>query len=124
MPLSFGFCALSAKTRFHMARLDGTDPLDPESEEEMAEQSQEPSDVTFSGLVLMFGSTALVHLGTTPDPVSGEKQVDLTQAKVSIDLLDVLKTKTAGNLTPAESRLLEDLLFDLRMRYVEALRAA
>jgi len=69
----------------------------------MAEHSQEPSEVSFGSLVLMCGSTALVHLGAAPDPVSGEKQVDLAQAKVSIDLLDDLQAKTAGNLTPVEA---------------------
>jgi hypothetical protein len=78
--------------------------------------------VTFGSLVLMFGTTALVHLGAAPDPVSGEQKADLEQAKHAIDLLDVLKEKTSGNLTTEESSLLENLLFDLRLRYVEAVK--
>ena len=77
-------------------------------------------EVGFSTLVLMFGTAAMVHLGAAPDPVSGESKLDLSQAKQMIDLLDVLKVKTAGNLTATESGMLEDLLFDLRMRYLEA----
>jgi hypothetical protein len=72
----------------------------------------------------MFGTAAMVHLGAAPDPVSGETKVDLAQAKQVIDLLDVLKVKTAGNLTAGESAMLDDLLFDLRMRYLEAVKRA
>lgn len=79
----------------------------------------ETEEVTFSGLVLMFGTTALVHLGATPDPGSGQKKPDLAQAKQIIDLLGVLQDKTKGNLTAEESSLLEGLLFDLRLRYLE-----
>jgi Domain of unknown function (DUF1844) len=89
----------------------------------MATGSSHPPDageVTFSGLVLMFGTTALVHLGATPDPGTGQKKADLTQAKHLIDLLGVLQDKTKGNLTAEESGLLESLLFDLRLRYLEA----
>jgi hypothetical protein len=72
----------------------------------------------------MFGTTVLLHLGLAPDPVSGEKKLDLNQAKQAIDVLDLLKGKTAGNLTPEESSMLENVLFDLRMRYLEAVRQA
>jgi hypothetical protein len=64
----------------------------------------------------------LLHLGLAPDSVSGEKKLDLIQAKQAIDVLDLLKGKTAGNLTPEESSMLENVLFDLRMRYLEAVR--
>ena len=53
--------------------------------------------------MLMFGTAARIHLGVVPDPVSGETKADLAEAKQMIDLLDVLKIKTAGNLTAAES---------------------
>ena len=82
------------------------------------------SEGGFSALVLMFGTMGLVHLGAAPDPGSGETRVDLTQAKQAIDLLELLKVKTAGNLTAGESRMLDDLLFDLRMRYLDAMRGA
>lgn len=87
-------------------------------------RTDESSGASFSGLVLMLGTTALVHLGAAPDPAGGETQVNLDQAKQVIDLLDVLKAKTAGNLTAAEARILDDLLFDLRMRYLEAVKRA
>jgi hypothetical protein len=92
-----------------------------------AEQEPHPTEaaeVTFTDLVLMFGTTVLLHLGLAPDPASGETKKDLRQAKQAIDVLDLLKGKTAGNLTPEESGMLDNVLFDLRMRYLEAVRQA
>jgi hypothetical protein len=87
-------------------------------------QATPGAEVTFSDLVLMFGTTALLHLGLAPDPVSGEKKLDLPQAKQAIDVLDLLKGKTAGNLTADESGMLDNVLYDLRMRYLDAVRRA
>ena len=84
------------------------------------QDTSDAGEVTFSSLVLMFGTTALVQLGVTPNPGSDQKTPDLVQAKQIIDLLGVLQDKTKGNLTAEESDLLESLLFDLRMRYLEA----
>jgi hypothetical protein len=86
--------------------------------------SAESGGVEFSSLVLMFGTAALVHLGAAPDPVNGEEKMDLPQAKQMIDLLDLLKVKMAGNLSSGESDMLEDLLYDLRLRYLEAVKRA
>lgn len=93
----------------------------PRVEQEPAPQSAE---ATFTDLVLMFGTTALLHLGVAPDPVSGEKKLDLSQARQVIDLLELLKGKTAGNLTAEESGVLDNVLHDLRMRYLDAVRRA
>jgi hypothetical protein len=91
---------------------------------ETQDRTKDSGEVGFGTLVLMFGTAAMVHLGAAPNPVSGETKPDLIQAKQMIDLLDVLKAKTAGNLTAGESAILDDLLFDLRMRYLEAVRRA
>ena len=80
------------------------------------------SAITFEGLVMLFGTTGLVHLGAPPDPAGGQPRVDLEQAKQTIDLLELLKEKTAGNLTTAEAEVLDEVLFDLRCRYVEAVK--
>lgn len=88
------------------------------------EQAGDSREAGLGSLVLMLGTAAMVHLGAAPDPVSGETKADLTQAKQVIDLLEVLKAKTAGNLTAGESAMLDDLLFDLRMRYLEAIKRA
>ncbi|WP_236615082.1 DUF1844 domain-containing protein [Desulfovibrio sp. X2] len=75
-------------------------------------------EVTFSTFVLSLASSALVHLGEVPAPESGTMQEDLTLAKHTIDILCMLKCKTAKCLEPDEARLLEDVLFELRMKYV------
>ena len=77
----------------------------------------------FSTFILSLASSALIHLGEAPDPVSGEKApANLPMAHQSIDLLAMLQEKTKGNLTAEETRLLETLLYDLRMKYVSAVR--
>lgn len=75
----------------------------------------------FNALVLSLGSSVVVHLGEAPDPVAGQKreQPDFTMAQQSIDLLGMLQEKTRGNLTDEEARFLENMLFDLRMLYVQ-----
>lgn len=75
-------------------------------------------EASFDALLLMLSSTALIALGEAPDP-SGEKKPDLDQARWAIDLLDLLREKTKGNLTFEEEGLLNDLLYDLRMRYLK-----
>jgi hypothetical protein len=83
----------------------------------MAEKN---APLDFSALVLSLGSSALIHLGLAPDPTSGKSQEpDLPLAQQSIDLLALLQEKTRGNLTPDEARFLDQMLFDLRMGFVE-----
>ena len=88
------------------------------------ERTKDSGEVGFATLVLMVGTAAMVQLGAAPDAVSGETKADLAQAKQMIDLLDIVKVKTAGNLTAAEAGMLDDLLFDLHMRYLEAVKQA
>lgn len=77
--------------------------------------------VDFSGLALSLATSALYHLGLVADPESGEPgRVDLRLARHTIDTLELLETKTQGNLTEEESTLLANLLTELRMRFVEA----
>ena len=77
----------------------------------------------FNALVLSLGSSVIVHLGEAPDPTSGAKgekrTPDFAMAQQSIDLLAMLQEKTRGNLTADEARFLENMLFDLRMLYVQ-----
>lgn len=79
------------------------------------------SAVSFAQFILSLGTTAAVHFGDLPDPVSGQHgETSLVAAAQMIDLLALLQDKTRGNLDPAEATLLEDLLYDLRMRFVQA----
>lgn len=73
-------------------------------------------------LISSIGGQAMMHLGMAPNPMTNQREVDLNQAKYAIDLLQILKEKTRGNLTDGERRVLDGLLYDLRMRYVEANR--
>ena len=91
--------------------------------QEPGRQAPEPpasalGSVDLQGLFVMFASSALINLGEAADPATGERLVDLDQAKDAIDLLLLLREKTAGNRTEHESRLLEQILYDVQMRYV------
>jgi hypothetical protein len=72
----------------------------------------------------MLASSALVNLGEAADPTTGERVLDLEQAKEAIDLLALLRIKTNGNRTEQESHLLEEMLYDLQLRFVNAARSA
>ena len=76
--------------------------------------------ITFAAFVLSLAHTAAVHFGDIPDPVSGQaSEANLPAAQQMIDILSLLEAKTRGNLTAEERQLLDQLLFELRMRYVE-----
>jgi hypothetical protein len=84
------------------------------------ERGGEASSITFVGFVLSLAHTAAVHFGDVPDPVSGAvTDVNLPASQQMIDILALLEEKTRGNLTAEERQLLEQVLFELRMRYVE-----
>ena len=78
----------------------------------------------FSMFVMSLGSSAMVHLGKIPSPGATDDEragpIDLAAAKQIIDILGVLEEKTRGNLDDSEKRLLESLLYDLRVEYVDA----
>ncbi len=76
-------------------------------------------EINFSTFIFSLSSSALAHLGEIPDPVSGQKKVDLTLAKQTIDVLGMLEEKTKGNLTPEEESLLKSVLYDLRLKFVK-----
>jgi hypothetical protein len=76
--------------------------------------------VDFHTFVLSLGSSALLHLGELEHPEVGAPQMDLPLAKHTIDILVMLEEKTRGNLSPGEEKLITSLLYDLRLRYVEA----
>ena len=83
--------------------------------------TEEQPRVSFAGFVISLATTAAVHFGDLADPNSGERhEPDLAAAHQMIDLIALLQEKTKGNLTPDESKLVDDLLYELRMRYVQA----
>jgi len=90
-----------------------------EEYEELSCSCQELPQMDFATFVLSMSSSALVHLGEVPEPESGLIMENVLAAKQTIDILCMLECKTKGNLTAQESRLLRDMLFELRMKYVQ-----
>jgi hypothetical protein len=89
------------------------------------ETPQDPSEVTFIGFVLSLAHTAAYHFGDVADPMTGQTgQVNLAAARQIIDILTLLEQKTRGNLTAEERQLMEQLVYELQMRYVEATKTA
>lgn len=76
-------------------------------------------EVTFTTLIMSLNTSALYHLGELDDPVTGEKSRDMVLCKHTIDTLQLLKDKTSGNLTEKEKVLLDNILTDLRLRFVK-----
>jgi hypothetical protein len=81
--------------------------------------SKDIPEIDFLTFTLSLASSAQVHLGMIPNPATGKQEKNLELAKQTIDILDMLKDKTKGNLSKDEERLLEGLLYDLKMKYVE-----
>ncbi len=79
--------------------------------------------VDFSTFALSLGTTGLYQLGILPDSETGEPtQPDPLLAQQTIDTLDMLRDKTRGNLDEEERKLIDSLLYELRMRFVEKTR--
>ncbi len=83
------------------------------------EEDQFLPEVNFLNFILSLSTTVLFHFGDFPDPVSHETQKNLPAAKQTIDILSLLKDKTKGNLDDHEKSLLDEILFELKMRYVK-----
>ncbi len=77
-------------------------------------------EINFNSLILSLSTSALIQLGEIQDPQTKQPAKNLSLAKQTIDLIGMLKEKTKGNLTPDEERLLDSILYDLRMRFVRA----
>jgi hypothetical protein len=91
----------------------------PSKEEPIDTQTHPPlPEVNFSTLIVSLSTEVLFHLGEFPHPVTGEKKKDLPLAKHAIDTLAMLKEKTQGNLTEEEHKLIEGMLYDLRMAFI------
>ena len=77
--------------------------------------------LSFTAFVLSLASTAAIHFGDLPDPVSGQtSELNLEGAIQMIEILSLLEQKTRGNLTAEEREMLGQVLYELRMRFVEA----
>lgn len=93
--------------------------MDPEAEADGTDSNDPLPSIDFATFVLSLSHSALLHLGEAPHPETNKVEANLPLAKQDIDILGLLEEKTKGNLTGDEERLLAQVLFDLRMRYVE-----
>ena len=86
--------------------------------------SDPPSDalpgIDFSTLVLSLATSAMVHMGVVPETEGGPLEKNLVLAHQSIDTLEMLQNKTRGNLSDDEAKLLQSVLYELRLGYVKA----
>jgi hypothetical protein len=80
--------------------------------------SEQP--LTFAAFVLSLASSAAIHFGDLPDPTGDTSETNLEGASQMIDILSLLEEKTRGNLTAEERQLIEQVLYELRLRFVEA----
>lgn len=79
---------------------------------------------SLADLFMMLASEAVVAMGDAPDPVTGERERALPHAAEMIDILLLLRDKTEGNRTPVETQILDEILYDLQLRYVRATKSA
>jgi hypothetical protein len=81
-------------------------------------EDAEPERTMFNEFLMGIASSAFIYLGLVEHPATGRRQVDMTAAKESIDMLLMLREKTKGNLTRGEEKFFDDLLSDLKMQSV------
>ena len=90
----------------------------------MSDDASKLPHLDFATFILSLSHSALMHLGEAPHPEDNQVRTSLPLAKQTIDLLGLLEEKTKGNLTGEEERLITQILFDLRMRFVEKSKSA
>jgi len=88
------------------------------------ESGMERDEALFVNLVLVFKSAAMQQMGKVADPLTGKVERNLEQARFSIDTIAMLKEKTRGNLSDDLAKLLDSVLLELRMNFVEEAKAA
>ena len=90
------------------------------SQEEVSSQEGPLPEIDFGNFILSLSTSALIQLGEIQDPFTQKVTKNLPLAQQTIDLIGMLKEKTKGNLSPEEGKIMEYVLYDLRMRYVKA----
>ena len=94
-------------------------PKPQETPETATTQEADYPQVNFTNFVLSLSTSAIFHFGDFPDPEGGKAQRNLPAAKQTIDILDMLNEKTKGNLNEPENKLIQGVLYELKMRYVK-----
>ena len=99
--------------------LDDQEVKDSQEQKTPSEGEQaEPFQVDFSAFIMFLTSSAFYHLGDMADPTTGKKEVNLPAVQQTIDMLIMLREKTKGNLKEDENKLLEQLIYELQVKYV------
>jgi hypothetical protein len=98
---------------------DETQPSQSSQEVPKETQDEQIPEINFVSFIYSLATTAFYHFGDFPDPATNKASRNLPAAKQTIDILNMMKSKTAGNLDEAEKQMLEDILYELQMRYVK-----
>ena len=91
----------------------------PEKPQQSPQQETDYPPINFTNFVLSLSTSALFHFGDFPDPEGGTVQKNLPAVKQTIDILDMLNEKTKGNLDENEDKLIQGVLYELKMRFVK-----
>ena len=98
------------------------DDQETKDQEEQTDSSKEKEtesfQIDFSTFIMSLTSSAFYHLGDMPDPSTGKKEVNLPAVQQTIDMLVMLREKTKGNLKEDEEKLIEQLIYELQVKYV------
>jgi hypothetical protein len=98
--------------------LDHDSQAESASSEPAQGQAQQPFQIDFSTFIMSLTSSAFYHLGDIADPETGKTETNLPAVQQTIDMLLMLKEKTLGNLNEEEAKLLEQLIYELQMKFV------
>ena len=97
--------------------------LDPETTRGRAGKAAPVPEITLSTFIMSLSTQVLMLMGEIPEPTGLKLECDMSGAKQVIDILGMLKEKTKGNLDKTEEALLDNVLYDLRIRYVQLLKS-
>ncbi|MFO7871289.1 MAG: DUF1844 domain-containing protein [Kiritimatiellia bacterium] len=84
------------------------------------ENKENMDKALFANLIMMLSSSAMQQMGNTPNPITQKTEINLEGAQLTIDMLEMLKNRTEGNLDAEESKMTTDILSSLQMAYVQA----
>jgi hypothetical protein len=114
--------AASEAPAAHPTQAEAKQPAGPSADTARATGAAAEPELSFATFIVGLSTEALALLGEMPDPVTGERRRDLKGAQQLIDIIGMLREKTRGNLDGNEEQLIDAILFDLRMKYVEIAR--
>ena len=101
------------------AFLDDQETKDQEKQTDISGKKEtEPFQIDFSAFIMSLTSSAFYHLGDMPDPSTGKTETNLPAVQQTIDMLIMLREKTKGNLKEDEIKLIEQLIYELQVKYV------